>query len=308
MEWVITIQDEHVLIHSTRWTAIKVLYLCCRYYPFFTWPFYLWTVIGNHSIEACASMVHAIYGLMIPLPILAQTVILLRTTAFARQKKLVLFIVVPAFLALAAAEMWTFTANIHEATHIFYPFLGETQCIRVQKLRGVGGIDVALRTGYTVLAAFLFDLLCILIVGVHYWRYRPMRGQLLKTFVEQGIYGFFAMSAVNLLASAEYFKPIKHIHGMGMQFAFVLNNIIACRLILNLRRTSSPTLTELDQAQSRLVREALAGIEAGEWQMATRTQLTELEWKAGPGESLGSSDVTGSEPPCPIVTVSGRTG
>jgi hypothetical protein len=62
---------------------------------------------------------------------------------------------------------------------MFHPFVGNTQCIRAQH---VGNINNAQRTAvntcfhfkifltdvcqYTVFAAFLFDLLCITIVGI----------------------------------------------------------------------------------------------------------------------------------------------
>jgi len=256
LEWALTFQDEHIFIHPTKWTMVKVLYLTCRYYPLLGWPFYLWTIIQNHSIKACASMVHAIYALLIPLPISAQAVIAIRTIAFTERQKRVLFVVYPFFFVLAVAQAWTFTVDIREATSFFYPYLGDTECIRMQSFSALGNY-VAKRTGYILLASFIFDLLCITMVGIHCWRNYSLRGRLLTTFIEQGITGFFIMSAVNLLAMAEYFKPIKEDHGIGMEFAFTLNNIVACRLILNLRRFSLPTPTEIDRAHSVIVRDAL---------------------------------------------------
>jgi hypothetical protein len=257
-EWWQWIEDEINLIQRARWSSIKIAYMFCRYYPFLGWPFYLWAILGNHSVHVCSKIVHSIYVLLIPLPVSVQTVIFIRTYAFTGRRRVVFYTLSLMLSFLFVLGIWTFTSNVHEATSYLSRYVGNTECTRIQH---DSNVNVSTRTGILVFCACAFDVLCLCIVMAHCWQIKSLQGHLGHMFINQGIAAFVIMSAANLIAGIECFVPIIRLYSIGLQFSMVVNNLVACRLILELRQYVTPTESEIAADQSRMINTVIANLE-----------------------------------------------
>ncbi|KAH7921770.1 hypothetical protein BV22DRAFT_706280 [Leucogyrophana mollusca] len=103
------------------------------------------------------------------------------------------------------------------------------------------------------------------LVLLHALRERGVEGRLGRVFVFQGLFNFGFMSVLNLVTASFYLQENVVLHGHGLPYSesLILSDILACRLILDLRWSLTPTeSTELHE-QSRLVREGLRGCTSG---------------------------------------------
>jgi hypothetical protein len=204
-EWLLMSAKEVYLIHRARWTSIKIAYLFCRYYPLVIWPTFLWSILGNHDANVCGYLVHVIYAFIVPLQASTQAVMLIRTHAFTGRRKAVLILLLTNYLVLLGAQIWTFTADIHSATPILHPFVGNTACLRLQNSLPR---RVILRTALVLYGTFFFDLLCVVIVATYCIFSQSMQGRLGETFLKQGMAGFVAMTIGNLFAASENIRCV----------------------------------------------------------------------------------------------------
>ncbi|KAL0961310.1 hypothetical protein HGRIS_006269 [Hohenbuehelia grisea] len=256
-DWLLNLGDEIELIHNARWTSIKVAYLLCRYLPLLTFPMYLWAWLLNHTKHVCEKIIHPLYGCLMIYQLSAQAVILIRAYAFTGRNKWVLAVLSTCYLAIMGAEIWLFGSRFVVPEEIFFIF-GTSGCFGndagAQK-SGLFQFHFALQTGMVVLGNFLLDLLMTIVVVVHCFRMGSVQGRLGKAFLFQGLTAFIVMAALNLMAAVLYLRPDRRFNGIGLPF-LVLSDVLACHLILDLRRRVSPTEEDLEEEQSRIVHKA----------------------------------------------------
>ncbi|KAF9465540.1 hypothetical protein BDZ94DRAFT_323046 [Collybia nuda] len=258
-EWLATSEKEVNLIHRARWTSVKVAYLLCRYYPLFLWPVITWAYVGNHDEDVCQNVMRPIHVLLAPCQVFPQGVMLMRAYAFSGRNKKVLLLLCICYAGLIGVDIWVFCTHIAVPPTIFYLALGKTGCFP-----DYGDGFMALRIGYSMLAATLMDLASLSVVIVHCYRTRGREISLGRYFVNQGLGAFGFVSAVNIATAATFFD---FKNGIGLPFILVVSNLIACRVILQLRRKVTPSDSEISRRHSMLVRNAFGPHPSDDWLM-----------------------------------------
>jgi len=261
-EWLMMLEDEYKLIHLGRWTSGKVFYLLCRYYPLSVWPVIMWGYLGNHDVVLCSRVVRPLQGLLMPFQFFAQGVMCMRAYAFTGRDKRVLVLLLSCYAVLVGVHIWGFCMNIEEMPALFYILLGDSGCFPNY---GLSDDLLSMRLGLVLPTALLMDFVSLSVVIVHCRRVRTPQGSLGKTFIHQGLGAFAIVFALHCVAFGLYFDPHDFRNGVGLPFILVVSNIIACRLILQLRLKVSPTATEISRQHSVLVRNALATRRHDEW-------------------------------------------
>lgn len=257
-DWLLCLADEMELIYRARWTLIKVTYLICRYYPLLVGPVFMVMWLGDHTFETCEGFIHPFYVLIVPCQVAAQAVMILRAHGFTAHNKIYLIILVLALGAVTAAQLWLFGTQFSASTDQYFAFGPKTACFgNDSSTDNLQTIYISnMNPGLVMLGSFLIDLLVIVFVLLHSFRIRSSQGRLGQTFLLQALIFFIVMAAVNLLTAVTYFQRNKTYNGFGLPFAFLLPPIIACRIVLQLRRLVTPTETHELREQSQVVREA----------------------------------------------------
>ncbi|KAF9038630.1 hypothetical protein BJ165DRAFT_1531690 [Panaeolus papilionaceus] len=196
--WVLT----HVSkIHRARWTSIKILYLLCRYYPLVLWPIVMWAYIGNHDADTCYKVAHPVHALLAPCQFFSQAVMMMRAYAFSGRSKKILALLGFCYLCLLATDIWVFCTQVEEPPPIFYLIQGGSGCFP-----NYGEGFMALRIGYSMLAAILMDLVSLVVVVIKCQRSRRRDVSLASYFVNQGLSAFIFVALVNIGAAIAFFR------------------------------------------------------------------------------------------------------
>jgi len=230
-DWLLCLSDEYLASHKARWTSVKVAYLFCRYYPLFIVPINIWGWVGNHPLSVCIKVWRQPIILLSVCPMLAQGVFLIRTYAFAGRNKFIL-----AFLFACWTALLVTVLRIPFANYIFFDewhiLFGDGGCFWTHEAFNAHALFY--------LFTFLFDSLMTAIVLVQCIRFRGMRGQVGKVFVQQGLIAYLVLSAMNLTTAIGFFGPDRRFDSLAV-VQTVTSNVIACRLILMLKRQADPT-------------------------------------------------------------------
>ncbi|RDB18497.1 hypothetical protein Hypma_000251 [Hypsizygus marmoreus] len=261
-EWVTSAEKEIKLIHKARWTSIKTAYLLCRYYPLLLWPLVLFAYVGNHSWDMCNLLTTPVHIILAPLQIFPQGVMLMRAYAFSGRDRRVLFLLCSCYVGLVGVDIWVFCTDITMLPKTIYILLGGTGCYP-----DYGKGFMGFRLGYSMLAATLMDLVSLAVVLVICIRTRTREISLGRYFVNQGLVAFGLVSGLNIATAVIFFKPNSSHSGIGLPFTLVVSNLIACRIILELRRKVTPSDSEIAQRNSRIVRDAFAQGDSDAWLM-----------------------------------------
>jgi len=252
-EWLDGLPRELELIYPSRWNSIKVAYFLCRYYALIAWPIVTYAYIGNHSDETCARVMYPVNIILLPMQFFAQGVMLMRAYAFTGRSKIALCILCPCFAGLVAIDIWFFCIAVPTLPPAIYDILGYTGCFP----------DYAIANGNMRLviamsAPVFMDLVSLSVIVVHCLYKRTTQGSLGRTFIGQGLSAFALVLIVHSLSLGTYYDPHGFHNGVGLPYILIVSNIMACRLILDLRRKALPTETELLRQHSLLVENALA--------------------------------------------------
>jgi len=260
-DWLICLNDEVRYVHKSRWTSIKIAYLICRYFPLFVFPFYIWGWVGNHPISVCAKVVQPLHILLCLFPFFAQAVFIIRTYAFTGSRKRVLAFLVAFWMALLGfylyvhSTQWSVALNLQE-------FIGDTACFGTDVPQEGEEIDwkQCKWDASFMLCLFLFDCIMTGMVFAHAIRSQGMFGPLGKLFVAQGLIAFVVLSVMNLATAIIGFTSDQRWHGLSI-LSGQLSNIVACRLILMLRRGTDPTATTQLGNDTKLLRDEIRRME-----------------------------------------------
>lgn len=266
-ELILSLGKEIRLIHRARWTSVKLAYLLCRYYMLLLWPVILWSYLPAHSFELCTRSGKPVNMLFTPCQVFPQAVMAMRAYAFSGRDKRALVVLGLAFAGFLSIEIWAWCSRIDMLPWIFYHFLrntGLTGCFA-----NWGGPIMGVRIGISMLGAMLMDLISLVVVLIICKKKSDTQGSSLgRYFVNQGLWAFVGVTMINAVAAIIFFRPPAFSSGVGLPLALVVPNIVACRVILQLRRRVVPTDTEIQRLHSHLVNRAFSSEAQDLWTMA----------------------------------------
>ncbi|KIM39675.1 hypothetical protein M413DRAFT_415733 [Hebeloma cylindrosporum] len=254
------LQEEMRLIHRASWTSIKTLYLLCRYYPLMLWCAVIWAYVADHDVQTCSRVAQVVHIALAPC-VCNRSVMLMRAYAFSGRNRNVLALLASCYTCLVLVDLWAFCRKVDMPPPILYAILGDTGCFP-----NYGEVYMALRIGYSMLAAILMDLVSLVVVAVYCVKSGWNRDvSLAHYFVSQGLTSFAFVSIINIATAITFFKPPRFHIGTGLPLIIVVSNIVACRLILQLREKVTPTESEISRRHSVLVRNALFSPSSDSW-------------------------------------------
>ncbi|KIM39674.1 hypothetical protein M413DRAFT_194912 [Hebeloma cylindrosporum] len=183
----------------------------------------------------------------------------MRAYAFSGRTKKVRILLASSYTCLLVVDIWAFCRKIEIPSPILYSILGGTGCFP-----NYGEDDMASRIGYSMLASVLMDLVSLIVVVVHCVK-SPLRDlSLARYFVSQGLSSFAFISIVNVSAAVPFFGLPLHT-SLLLPPVVIVSNIVACRLILQLRARVTPTDSEISRRNSFLVRNEVRSPIADLW-------------------------------------------
>jgi len=261
-DWLICFNDERLYVHKARWTTVKISFLICRYLPLFLWPFYIWGWALPHHVSVCAKVVQPLYVLLVFPTMAAQVVLIIRTYAFAGHNKLIFILLAAIWIAMFGAQLWKQITR-WSVVHEWQDLIGDFPCFAWDRRTTASGVGVYSRHIHAMfkLYTFLFDTLMMAIVFIRCVRFRTIWGPLAKVFVAQGLIAYVMMSALHLATTVILFNPHSRLYDGICFLPPVLGCVIACRLILMLRRRTDPNTTTEARNQSKALQDAIVQLE-----------------------------------------------
>ncbi|KAJ7355760.1 hypothetical protein DFH08DRAFT_507633 [Mycena albidolilacea] len=253
-EWLETLPTEIELIHPSRWNSIKVAYLLCRYYQLLVWPLVIYAYDGNHTAQTCSKLTEIVTCFLLPMQLFAPGVMLMRAYAFAGRNIRVLVLLLVFYAALIGIDVWFFCFNVVLMPDIAYELPGGAGCFPDYAANNGGE-----RLVISMSASLVMDLVSLSIIIVYCLRTHSTRGSLGRLFISQGLGSFGVVLMVHGVALGLYFSPHTYYNGIGLPYILVISNLMACRLILDLRRKALPTETEILRQNSFIVNQAIEG-------------------------------------------------
>ncbi|KAJ6485737.1 hypothetical protein C8R45DRAFT_828674 [Mycena sanguinolenta] len=264
-EWL-----EMYAIYLSRWNSIKVAYLLCRYYHLLLWPLVIYAYGGNHTAQTCSKLTQIVTSLFLPmvrdlfpdyicltersncLPQQIYTaVMLMRAHAFAGRNIRVLVLLLVFYAALTGINIWFFCFNVDVMADFVFELFNGTGCFP-DYATNKGGEHLVLSQG----ASLIMDLVSLSIIIIYCLRTRSTRGSLGRLFISQGVSSNSSIVFVSA-PSPLCWRPQGYHNGIGLLYILVISNLMACRIILDLRRKALPTETEILRQHSFLVDQAL---------------------------------------------------
>ncbi|TFK62897.1 hypothetical protein BDN72DRAFT_347539 [Pluteus cervinus] len=236
-DFMLLFEEECRLIYTPGWNAVKVAYLCCRFYPMLIWPFLIWTWMGNHTFETCAQIQKLRQLLMLPMTLAPQVVMIIRAWAFTDRNRVVLFVLCLFLCSLVGCQIWAGCFNDNTTPK---------------------GRHATRRIGFILLFSSLLDLVAVFVMFWHYLRTRHLRSPLGFILVRQAVTIFITIAVLNAIAAASFLTTVfpAILTNMGLVFVLTVPNVLACRLLVQLRKHVSPSDSKRRRDVSRVVREA----------------------------------------------------
>ncbi|TFK39684.1 hypothetical protein BDQ12DRAFT_681018 [Crucibulum laeve] len=242
-------EDEIRLIHCARWTKIKGAYLACRYYPLILWPFVMWSYVGDHTREVCLVVGRPMHAFLAPCLFFPQAVMAMRAWAFSGRNTYIMCLLLVCWTALVGVDIWVFCTHLYMPPAELYLVLFRTGCFP-----NYGEGITAMRIGYSMLAAVLMDLISLIVVLAFCHIKRSREVSLGRYFVKQGLVSFAFVTVLNISSAILYFRPPSFRTGVGLPLILIIGNLVACRVILDLRSKTLPTESQIEQQNSRIIR------------------------------------------------------
>ncbi|KAF8663692.1 hypothetical protein AX16_000867 [Volvariella volvacea WC 439] len=234
-DWIAFFDEEMRLIHRGRWSSVKIAYLLSRYYPLVFWPFLIWGYVGNHTRDVCLKAIGPIQAGLAPFQLIAQAIMLIRAYAFSNRDKRVLALLGTCYLGLFAIDIWVFCVGVIIPTEAYYTMLGgSSACFPDYSLP-----TMRIRILMTVLATTFNDTISLSVVLYFCWTRGAGRGSLTRYFVNQGLGSFASSTFLSICAMILYFQRSSPYARIGLPLLVVVINLIACRVIIQLRLHAS---------------------------------------------------------------------
>lgn len=227
-DWLLCLKHEVELVSIPGPSPAKLAYLWCRYFPLLTFPLSMWieTSITDHDL--CQKLFRVPVSLAIVNFSGAAAVLTVRLYAFTGQRIIVPLALLLCFLVVAAYQIWVVATQLAPAPH-------SSGCSPAERYP-----QNHFGSGY-FLSPFLFDLIATTVFLVFAARiklpYANINGAV-KVFIREGIVYFIAISAVNLGNTIMVLQPNVILSGLLATMSLLMPNLLACRLVINLRSMS----------------------------------------------------------------------
>jgi len=191
-------------------------------------------------------------------------IFIIRTYAFTGHNKFILAFLVVYWIGLFITIQWIY-GTVYERIDDLHVLFGDTSCIASEKepVSNDGFHSKSQSsTGIWNIFQFLFDSLMTMIVFIHCVRHR-IWSPLGKAFVFQTLLAYVLLTVLNIFSFTQYLSANRRWDAASC-FYEQLNPVIACWLILSLKRNANPSATTEARENSRIVRDAVARLETTE--------------------------------------------
>ncbi|KAH7103544.1 hypothetical protein BKA62DRAFT_695724 [Auriculariales sp. MPI-PUGE-AT-0066] len=237
-DWLLTLDTERQMLSQPGLAPAKLAYIFCRYWPLIFQPLTLWVQVGISNIKEsdCGNFKIPLYVTAINFAGSA-SVLLVRLHAFNGQK---LWSTMSLAMAMVAIVIYTIhTGATRTKLAPFAPACFPTDSDPTT--RWVSGI---------FLAPLLWDM-SVTVVFIYYAvrsriSYSLSRGAI-RVFVREGLMYFFAIATVHGINVILTWQSDITISGAFVPFSMLLPNVLACRLVINLRKAVSAEDSQLPQ-------------------------------------------------------------
>ncbi|KZV92239.1 hypothetical protein EXIGLDRAFT_769212 [Exidia glandulosa HHB12029] len=226
-DWLLCFEHEQKLLATPGISPGKLAYLFCRYWPILTYPVTIWVQVVTTDRDLCEKTFQIPLFLTIVNFAGAASVLIVRVYAFTGARCSVAIFLVAWFLIMAAYQIWAVSTQIALVPPIVLA------CFPVNKMGPAHALS-----GY-FLAPFLFDLMATSMFVWHAFRTKLHLVEFtgaVKLFVQEGAVYFIAISAINLANAIMNLLPQIEHTGVLVAMSMMLPNLLACRLVINLRR------------------------------------------------------------------------
>lgn len=217
------------LVRTPGTSRAKIAYLFCRYWPLVTYPITLWVQVLDHDRSLCESIFRIPMFLTIPNLGTAAGVLVLRIYAFTGGKSFVVAFLTLCFVVVAG----------------YQAFVASARAMLIPKGNGCFPVDTGTAkhlSGY-FLAALLFDCTVTLTFTIYAARIVKLRyselSRFTRIFIREGAAYFLAISVINIINAGFNFQPVLPEQTVNVPMSLLLPNLLACRLVLNLRNAVS---------------------------------------------------------------------
>ncbi|KZW03080.1 hypothetical protein EXIGLDRAFT_320175 [Exidia glandulosa HHB12029] len=224
-DWILTLHQEcQYLLHSSI-TRGKLAYIFCRYWPLLTYPITMWVQVLDHDPTICEKIYRIPMFLAIPNLAAAAGILILRIYAFTGGKRSVLVLLLSCLVSVMAFQVFV---AVSRSKLIGLPI----GCYPVD----TGSAKYL--SGY-FMAPLLFD--CITTATFAFYAVRQTSvswsemGTFSQVFIREGACYFLAISSINIVNGAMNFQPNVPMATVAVPLSLLLANLLACRLVLNLR-------------------------------------------------------------------------
>ncbi|KJA28378.1 hypothetical protein HYPSUDRAFT_697811 [Hypholoma sublateritium FD-334 SS-4] len=238
-DWIISLPREYRFVWRTRWTAVKIAYLFCRYWVITVVPYLLYCFVADHSLETCQRIYKIPVALAMWNQVGSESVLLIRTYAFFSRNIYVLCFLVSALSGVVAYQLYVDTTQMLLLPFYKPPF-ENGPCFPMSKPHS------AHLLGFFI-APLLFDTVVTFMTVWKAFNIRRRNGspnsRLIQTFLREGVFYYILISIANLINGVFYLQPRQVISAINIPLSVMLGPVFACRLILDLRERGSETVS-----------------------------------------------------------------
>ncbi|KAF8734662.1 hypothetical protein AX14_003173 [Amanita brunnescens Koide BX004] len=233
-------------VYNGPWNSIKILYLFCRFLPIVSWPIVILVVTSLD--KDCSIWINSQSAICLLLQFSPQCLLLLCTWAFSGKKKLLAWLFSLMVSTYFSAMIWaiaTYTTvygrrNMHAYHDDCFASLSTPTRLVTCIILGAVGMDISATA----------------VVVYSYIRNQHIRGDLCRLFFSQAVMYVILMVVINACTASSYILE-SMTASVGYYMTLTVPNLLACRFILDLRRATNPTRTQISDRLSVVVRDGL---------------------------------------------------
>ncbi|KAH7103556.1 hypothetical protein BKA62DRAFT_45430 [Auriculariales sp. MPI-PUGE-AT-0066] len=227
-DWLLCLNDEILFLTSSGVSPAKIAYAICRFWPLFAHPIVLWVQAFDHSHDFCERMFRVPLYLVAINFAAAASVLAIRLYAFTGGRR-----PIAVFLALGISIVTIYQFWVVSTQILLIPF--GTGCYpgdKNENIRNLAGL---------FFSNLVYDIFATSIFAVHAlttFKFKlSLTSGFTRHFLREGFSYFIAISLINIANSAASFQKINVSYsGVVTGLSMLIPNILACRLVINMRR------------------------------------------------------------------------
>ncbi|KAF9035271.1 hypothetical protein BJ165DRAFT_1409636 [Panaeolus papilionaceus] len=242
-DYLIQFSEEYKFVYRSRWTSIKVAYLFCRYFPLISWSIITFSYVLDHDVSNCRGLVIFQHLAYVILHFCPQFVLMIRAWAFSGQTKGVFVLLSLSLVAYLGIELWAYCSDMRVNRLVFQVF-ERTGCFR--------RYDFSKRKFGT--SSIFLDITAGAVMTFYWWKTAPSpEGNVWQhlltlkfnlTVATKGVVFFGFMLLSNISSTLLLMNSFKGFDGIPFMTTLLIPNMLACRFILQLRKTAAPNQIE----------------------------------------------------------------